>query len=324
LGLIAEEIVPHPVVTDEPEWQALSGAERALSARAMEVYAAMVDRIDQNVGRVVEWLKRAGKFDDTVVIFLSDNGAEGAVVEAMPIIGPFFSKLIAQHCDNSLANAGRRGSYIWYGPRWAQAATAPSRLVKTYTTEGGIRVPAFVRYPGGLRSGEIGSVFSTAMDIAPTLLDLAGVQHPYPHYRSRSIVQMRGRSMRGWIEGNAPHVHPDGTSTGWELFGRRAIRKDDWKAVYVPGADGRSRWQLYDLSRDRGEIDDLAETHPARLRELLRLWEHYVAEAGVIETPLSIFDADPSTWSTASAPLLASKAPRDVVVPSQCDSEIHR
>jgi arylsulfatase A-like enzyme len=222
------------------------------------------------------------------------------VLEAFPIIGPFFSKVIAEHCDNRLANAGRPGSYIWYGPRWAQAATAPSRLVKTYTTEGGIRVPAFIRYPGSLRSGEIGSVFSTAMDIAPTLLDLAGIPHPYPHYRGRSIVEMRGRSMRGWIEGTASYVHPAGTSTGWELFGRRAIRKDEWKAVYVPGADERSRWQLYDLSRDPGEVDDVAETHPARLRELLGLWEHYVVETGIIETPLSIFDADPSAWSTVS------------------------
>jgi arylsulfatase len=162
LGLTAEETVPHPVVTDEPEWETLSDEKRALSARAMEVYAAMVDRIDQNVGRVIEWLERTGKFDDTVIIFLSDNGAEGAVLEAFPIIGPFYSKVIAQHCDNRLANAGRPGSYIWYGPRWAQAATAPSRLVKTYTTEGGIRVPAFIRYPGGPRSGKVGSVFSPA------------------------------------------------------------------------------------------------------------------------------------------------------------------
>jgi arylsulfatase len=297
LGLIAQETVPHPVVTDEAEWEALSDAKRALSARAMEVYAAMVDRMDQNVGRVIECLRRAGRFDNTVIVFLSDNGAEGAIVEAFPIIGPFFSKLIAEHCDNRLSNAGRPGSYIWYGPRWAQAATAPSRLVKSYTTQGGIRVPAFIRYPGGLRSGEVGSVFSTAMDIAPTLLDLAGIQHPYPHYRGRSIVEMRGRSMRSWIEGSTPYVHPDGTSTGWELFGRRAIRKDEWKAVYVPDADGRSRWQLYDLARDPGEVEDVGETHPARLRELMSLWEHYVAETGVIERPLSIFDADPSAWS---------------------------
>jgi arylsulfatase A-like enzyme len=298
LGLTSPDTTPHPVVTDAPEWDALSDAERALSARAMEVYAAMVDRIDQNVGRVVESLKRSGKLDNTVIVFLSDNGAEGAIVEAMPIIGPVFGKLIAEHCDNSLANAGKPGSYIWYGPRWAQASTAPSRLVKAYTTEGGIRVPAFIRYPGGLRAGQIGTPFSTAMDVAPTFLELAGVTHPGDRYRGREIVGLRGRSLRAWIEGEAEQVHPDGTSTGWELFGRRAIRKDNWKAVYVPGADGVSRWQLYDLSGDRGEVFDLAESHAEKLSELLTLWDRYRDETGVLEEAISIFDADLSAWAS--------------------------
>ena len=128
LGLVSPDTVPHPVVTDEPEWDALSSEEQAASVRSMEVYAGMVDRIDQNVGRVIETLKRSGKFDDTLILFLSDNGAEGAIVEAMPILGPIFSKAIADHCDNSLDNLGRPGSYIWYGPRWAQAATYDSGI----------------------------------------------------------------------------------------------------------------------------------------------------------------------------------------------------
>ncbi|WP_380878456.1 sulfatase-like hydrolase/transferase [Sphingomonas sp. DBB INV C78] len=297
LGLVALDVEAHPVVTDAPEWDELSDEDRAASARAMEVYAAMVDRIDQNVGRVVQWLKRTGQFDNTVILFLSDNGAEGAIVEAMPIIGPVFAKLIAEHCDNSLENAGRPGSYIWYGPRWAQASTAPSRLVKTYTTEGGIRVPAFIRYPGGQRAGQISGEFATAMDVAPTFLELAGVAHPGTRYRDREIAGLRGRSLANWLHGKADRIHPPGTSTGWELFGRRAIRRDHWKAVYVPDAHGRSRWQLYDLALDPGEIDDLANAYPAKLAELLALWDRYVAETGVVEEAISIFDADPSAWT---------------------------
>ncbi|WP_157218582.1 arylsulfatase [Flavisphingomonas formosensis] len=296
LGLVSPDTVPHPVVTEEPEWTDLSDEARAASARSMEVYAAMVDRIDQNVGRVVEALKRSGRFEDTLILFLSDNGAEGAIVEAMPIMGPVFAKIIAQHCDNSLDNMGRPGSYVWYGPRWAQAATAPSRLVKTYTTEGGIRVPAFIHYPAGRRGGTIGTVFATAMDVAPTLLDLAGVRHPGTWWRGREIFDLRGRSLVPWLTGQSEIVHPPGTSTGWELFGRRAIRKDDWKAVYVPDAEGASRWQLYDLSRDRGEIDDLSESNPDILSELLGLWRGYVEEFGVIEEAISIFDADAAYW----------------------------
>lgn len=296
LGLVPPDVTPHPVVADTPEWLELSDDERALSARSMEVYAAMVDRIDQNVGRVVDWLKQTGQYDNTVIVFLSDNGAEGAIVEAMPIIGPFFAAQIQAHCDNSLANAGRPGSYIWYGPRWAQAATAPSRLVKAYTTEGGIRVPAFIRLPGDSRAGEISNVFSTAMDIAPTFLELAGLQHPGTRYRGRDIVPPRGLSLVPWLAGDADRVHPEGTSTGWELFGRRAIRRDNWKAVYVPDLQGRPRWQLYDLDLDRGEVFDLAGTRPDILAGLLQLWDQYRVETGVLDGPLSIFDADVAAW----------------------------
>jgi arylsulfatase len=294
LGLIAPETVPHPVVTKEPGWDEYTPEQKALSARTMEIYAAMVDRADQNVGRLVDYLKRTGQFDNTVIVFLSDNGAEGAIAEAMPILGRFIGERIRNTCDNSLENLGRPGSYIWYGPRWAQAATAPSRLVKGFTTEGGIRVPAFIHWPAAQRRG-VSGVFSTAMDIAPTFLDLAGVEHP-ASYQGREVLPPRGRSLRPWLEGRAEAVHPPGTSTGWELFGRRAVRQDAWKAVYVPDEAGVSKWQLYDLSKDRGEIEDLAAQSPEKLEALLALWRTYVEETGVIETPLSIFDADPSHW----------------------------
>jgi len=156
-------------------------------------------------------------------------------------------------------------------------------------------VPAFIHWPAARRKG-IHGIFSTAMDIAPTFLDLAGLAHPAPSYKGREVLPMRGRSLRPWLEGRAGFVHPESTSTGWELFGRRAIRQDDWKAVYVPGEDGVSRWQLYDLAKDRGEIEDLAAAKPEKLKELLALWRSYVEETGVIESALSIFDADPAHW----------------------------
>jgi arylsulfatase A-like enzyme len=295
LGLISPDTVAHPGLGKWPKWESYSDAQRAFSSRAMEVYAGMVDRLDQNVGRVIDHLKSIGQFDNTVIIFLSDNGAEGAIAEAMPIYGPMIAKRIREVHDNSLENMGRPNSHVWYGPLWAHAATAPSRLFKGFTTEGGIRVPAFIHWPAAQRRG-ISGVFSTAMDIAPTLLDIAGVSHPAPAYGGREILPMRGGSLRPWLEGEIERVHPEGVSTGWELFGRRALRQGNWKAVYVPDEDGVSRWQLYDLSQDRGEIEDLAGRHPQKLDELLILWRAYVEDNGVIETPLSIFDADPSLW----------------------------
>jgi arylsulfatase len=167
-----------------------------------------------------------------------------------------------------------------------------------FTTEGGIRVPAFIHGLGNCHGSAIADVFATVMDIAPTLLDLAGVTHPGARYKGREVAPMRGRSLRGWLEGGAEAVHPPGTMTGWELFGRRAVRRGAWKALYVPGADGVARWQLYDLARDRGEVRDLAAEHPGILAELLRGWEEYAATVGVVDEPISIYDADPALWET--------------------------
>jgi arylsulfatase A-like enzyme len=230
------------------------------------------------------------------VIFLSDNGAEGAIVEAMPLSGAYIMEQVRTHYDNSLNNIGRPSSCIWYGPRWAQAATAPSRLHKAFTTEGGIRVVSFVTWPGFKRQGEIGTAFSTVMDVAPTLLELAGAAHPGASYKGKDIVPMRGRSLVPYMDKRTDRVHGGETGTGWELFGRRAIRQGDWKALYLPAPYGPGKWQLYDLSGDPGEIEDMAETHPEKLAELLTLWDAYVAENGVILDPITVFEMDPAMY----------------------------
>ena len=293
LDLCPPDVVAHPVVADgAPEWADMTDDERARSARSMEVYAAMVDRMDWNIGRVIDYLAATGELDDTVVAFLSDNGAEGAMVEAMPLRGPQIAARIQKYCDNSLDNLGRPTSFIWYGPRWAQAATAPSRLHKAFTTQGGIRVVGFITWPGFARQGEIGGEFSTVMDIAPTVLELAGAAHPGRTYLGRDVEPIRGRSLVAYLSGDAATVHDAATGTGWELFGRRAIRQADWKALYLPTPYGPGAWQLYDLSCDPGEVRDLAASQPDKLAELLTLWDRYVEESGVILEPTSVFDAD--------------------------------
>ncbi len=302
LGLCPPDVVPHPVVADgAPEWSDMTAEERALSARSMEVYAAMVDRMDWNIGRVIDYLAETGELDQTVVIFLSDNGAEGAIVEAMPLRGAQIAAQIEKYCDNSLDNLGRPTSFIWYGPRWAQAATAPSRLHKAFTTQGGIRVVGFVTWPRFARQQEIGTAFATVMDVTPTVLELAGVAHPgatyQGRYQGREVAPMLGRSLVGYLSGAADAVHDAVTGTGWELFGRRAIRQGDWKALHLPAPYGPGTWQLYDLSVDPGEIDDLAASRPDKLADLLALWDRYVEENGVILDPISVFDVDPQEFA---------------------------
>jgi arylsulfatase A-like enzyme len=259
----------------------MTAEQRASSARAMEIYAAMVDRMDHNIGRVVDYLTETGELDNTVVVFMSDNGAEGAILESIPILGGAIAAEIDKNWDNSLDNAGAANSFIWYGPRWAQAATAPSRLHKAFTSEGGIRVVGFVTWPGFGRQQQIGTAFSTVMDIAPTVLELAGVEHP-ANYRGRDVEPIRGRSLSPYLSGDTEAVHDVVTGTGWELFGRYAIRQGDWKALHLPEPYGPGAWQLYDLSADPGEINDLAASHPDKLAELLELWDRYVEDTGVI------------------------------------------
>ena len=124
------------------------------------------------------------------------------------------------------------------------------------------------------------------------MLQLAGVAHPGTVYQGREVEPMRGRSMAEYLSGAADAVHDADTGTGWELFGRRAIRQGDWKALQLPAPYGPGSWQLYDLSVDPGEIDDLAAARPDKLAELLALWDDYVADCGVILDPISVFEFD--------------------------------
>ncbi|ERS94819.1 arylsulfatase [Sporothrix schenckii 1099-18] len=295
LGMVPVDVEPHPVVADEvKEWAALTEEERANSCRAMEVFAAMVECIDINVGKVVDYLEETGELDNTFVCFLSDNGAEGAAYEAYPIVQSSMVGHLKKYYNNNIDNLGNGDSFIWYGPRWAQAATAPSRLYKAYTTEGGVRVPFLMKPPvgaswnstvGAADPGSITHQFATVMDIVPTILEMAGVQHPAPHYQGREIVSMRGKSMVPYLANTAERIHDKEFIHGWETCGRAAVRKGDWKIVFIPKPKGTETWQLYNLAKDPGEIHDLAEEEPARLKELIKLWDQYVLETGVV--PLS-------------------------------------
>lgn len=295
LKLIPEHAKPHDVIAppvDRPlsrEWSTLTKEEQQFSSRTMEVYAAMVQNMDTQIGRVLSYLRSTKELDDTLILFMSDNGAEGLLMEAYPVIKENIFDHIAKYYDNSLDNVGRGNSYVWYGPRWASAATAPSRLYKAFSSEGGIRVPMIIRYPPltSSRSGGIDHSFSTVMDVAPTLLDLAGTKHPGAIYLSRPVVPMRGTSWVPYLSDHSTRkeIHGQDTVTGWELFDRQALRKGKWKANLIPPPFGPGKWQLYDLDADPGETEDLASQFPVKLDELVQHWDEYVKEVGVAGKP---------------------------------------
>lgn len=270
LGLLDPKVVPH-APDRAPPWASLSAEQKALFSRRMEVYAAMVDRLDQNVGRVVQTLKERGEFDNTVILFLADNGAEGLTLTDLPDFGKR-----AAAADNSLENLGKVTSYDAIGPGWAEAATAPSWRYKAFETEGGTRVVSFIAGPG-VRQGVAGA-FTSVMDVTPTLLDLAGVAQPRGSFAGRAVKPIRGLSWSGLLSGKAARVYPADRPVAAELFGGRAVRQGDWKLT----DRGDGQWRLFDIARDPGETADLAARQPARVAALARAWDAYAREVGVI------------------------------------------
>jgi arylsulfatase len=269
LGLLAPGIAAH-TPRGRP-WSALNPEQKQRATRDMEIYAAMVDRLDRNVGRVLDALRASGELDNTVVIFLSDNGAEGLDPETT---GKELMARSVANADNSLANRGNANSYVAYGPGWAQAATAPSWLIKGYATEGGTRTVAFVSGRRVARAGTVADAFTHVSDIAPTILDLAGV----PQASAPGSQPIAGRSWVPYLTGQARSVRGTRDIVGTELFGSRSVRRGEWKLTDI----GDRQWRLFNLAEDPGETRNLAEQRPELVRELSQAWADYARRNGVI------------------------------------------
>jgi arylsulfatase len=284
LGVLPQGAIAEAAMAD---WNGLSDADRAEAARRMEVYAAMVDRMDRNVGRILDKLGASGQLDNTIVIFLSDNGPEShAFNRAINYTNP--RQAVAFPVDNSLANMGRANSFIAYGRDWALAASAPYRGVKSDITDGGIHSPVIVAGPG-VAAGGTSSALTHAIDIVPTLLAAAGADSNNGGGR-QNILPPQGRSLLELLQGGSASARSDNAPLFWELFFRRAVRKGSLKAVYQPalfaaGGNANSEWTLYDLAVDPGETRDLASERPEKIAELVRLWMSYAREKGVIIEP---------------------------------------
>ncbi|CAR29219.1 ZYRO0G03476p [Zygosaccharomyces rouxii] len=285
LGIVPPDVVPHLVETiSEAGWDELDEKTKAYSSRVMETYAAMVDELDQHIGRVINHLKKTGEFENTVIMFLSDNGAEGMMMEALPFGGKLFKDRISAKYDNSYENIGRGDSFVYYGDMWAQAATAPRYMYKMWASEGGINCPLIFHYPKlHGEGGKITEQFTTVMDILPTVLDLSNVPHPGTTFQGRQVYKPKGKSWVPYLAKSSDRIHDEDTVTGWELFGQRAIRRGPFKALYIPKPFGSGAWQLFDASKDLGEINDLSGQLPEILEELLGHWSTYCAETGLVE-----------------------------------------
>ena len=288
-GLVDEDVQPFPKLLDERPWAELSAEEQRYQAKIMEIYAAMVDDVDVYIGRIIDYLKEIGEYQNTVIFFMSDNGPEG---HAMEKTFPEVAAWADACCDNSYENIGNADSYVWLGPSWARAGNTPLRMFKGYTSQGGVRAPAFFHYPGAVQTGAMNDSIITVKDVMPTLLEFAGIEHPGAGtFQGREVQAMEGRSVTPVLTGARATIRAPGDYMGWELFGKQALRQDDWKILYVPSVPTRDarlpaikpgQWQLYNLADDPAEMNDLAASHPEKLREMLQLWERYVADINFV------------------------------------------
>jgi arylsulfatase A-like enzyme len=279
LGLVATDAKPIDDARFKPRWSALSAEEKKFESRRMEIYAAMVSDLDTYIGKVIDHLKQIGEFDNTFILFMSDNGAEP---DRRDLKEPI-AKFVGKEYDHSLENLGSATSYVMYGPNWASAGATPFNRHKFTAFEGGVHVPAFVHYPRKVARGTRSDATGTVMDLLPTFLDIAGTRHPGTSYRGKPVLPVRGTSLLPVLYGKAPAVHPDDEVFGWELFGQRSVRQGSWKLVWDQAAPpAERRWSLYDLRADPVEQNDLAASNPAQLQRMLQLWERYDQETGVI------------------------------------------
>lgn len=275
MGLLPKHVETNLPMEDAlPSWDQLTDEQKLIEARNMEVYAAMVANMDHHIGRVIDYLKEKGEYENTFILFFSDNGADGNSPQDLPSTGDW----IRENFDNSLENMGRRGSYIAYGPQWAQVSTTPFRFFKGLTSQGGIQVPAIIRSPDVKKPGSISHEVAHVMDVMPTFLELAGIEQPKGTFKGRKVAPIEGISMKPILEGKAMPERP----LGWELFGRKALRKGDWKILNMDPPYGSGEWQLYNLAKDPAETKDLASSNPKKLAELLKDWEDYVKRNNVL------------------------------------------
>jgi arylsulfatase len=279
LGMVPNDAVPFPRLPNVKAWDELPPEEQALAARDMEVYAAMVDYMDEQIQRVFDYLKEIGEYDNTMILFMSDNGANGALPTAYPgqteeYLGSF---------DNSLDNRGLPGSYIEMGPGWAQASMSPSRMFKAYPTEGGIKAPFLVKVAGKpAKPGSVNHSFVHVRDIMPTLLDVAGAAKPEV-IDGREVLPMQGQSVLDLFAGKSDKAYAGASRVGYELFSFKAFIDENWKIVRMPKPLGTGEWELFDLSKDPAEIHDLSAEQPDKLAEMVTLWEQYKEENGVLD-----------------------------------------
>lgn len=261
------------------KWDDLSDEQKAARSRDMEVYAAMIDYMDMSIGRLIDYLKKTNQYENTMIVFISDNGASKTTIMDYASLGDEVASYL-ETFDNSIDNKGLPNSAIDIGPAWAWAANTPFRLTKGYPTEGGMRVPCVIKMPETLKGKpKKMSGFAYVSDLMPTFLELAKAEHPST-YNGHSVLPMQGISMLTGLTSTSNMF--ENREFGFEIYGMLTYRSGPWKIINMPIPYGTGEWQLYNLQSDISEQSDQATTKPAILKELVSKYKIYVEKNGII------------------------------------------
>jgi len=272
-GMIPKDAVLPPLHESGRPWDSLSVEEKKMESRKMELYAGMVDNLDFNVGRLIQHLKDNGIYDNTLVVFMSDNGAAGEDFYNREDLGPF----LHENYTNDYDNMGKANSFVSYGPLWAEAGTSPFKDFKGYTTEGGINTPMIIAGPKVESRNKISDEFITLMDLAPTFYELAQTKYPET-YEHIDVYPLMGTSLLSFLSGKTTHVHDAKYVFGLEHDRFAMIRKGKWKITNTETPFLEENFKLYDLSKDLAEIHDLKESDPEKYKEMITEWQKFSNE----------------------------------------------
>ncbi len=268
-----------PPIAAAPAWDTLSDKDKRLYAKRMSVYAGMLENVDTNLGRLTAYLEDIGEADNTVIVFMSDNGADNNEQDKA------FPEWYAANFDLSYERMGQPGSYVNYGPGWAGASGTPLTLFKGAASEGGLRVPLIISGPAGIRSGVMSDSFGFVTDITPTILELAQVSAPAGTFNGKDVHPIDGNSMLSYLRGKQEYIHSSDQAVIYEMAGSAAVFQGDYKLTKNNPPFGNRQWRLYRPVEDPAEVNDLAAKNPDLVASLLAEYERFADEVNLIEVP---------------------------------------
>ena len=276
-SLQAAEIIPPSVQTPPHNpgvvpWSELDPVERKVESRKMELYAAMVDNLDRHVGRLINYLKKNDLYENTLIVFMSDNGAAS---EQFFEKGRF-SEYLQENYDNSYERMGRPGSWVSYGPAWAEAGSAPFRRHKNFATEGGTTAPMIISGVGVKRRHQINSAFVSISDLAPTFYELAGATYP------EGFAAMTGKSIVPILSRQSESVRSEDDVTIFFQKHHAGLWQGKWKLVNVVVPFDERNFELFDLRADPGESIEVSAKYPEKRTELIARWRTERKRLGIL------------------------------------------